>query len=110
MQLVSSKRLSRVVGVIGYFTINVLENFSKGRELFYSAVELAPAEPQKHINLVNLLTVMERYDEAEQRLRVFMSTDTHGGSEIDYRKLKTEIDAARESKASSATEDTRIND
>ncbi len=108
--LLSSNRLhAEAKSVYGFFTINIRENFLKGRELFYSAAELDPKNPQRHINLVNLLTAMERFDEAEQRLKVFMSTETHGGNEKDYRELKTKIDTAKESKMFYSTEDIQIN-
>lgn len=102
--LLSNKRLyAEAKSVYGFFTINVREDPSKGLELFYGAAELEPQNPQRHINLVNLLTAMKRYDEAGQRLEIFMSTETHGGNVNDYQELKAKIDAAREAETPNTT-------
>jgi tetratricopeptide (TPR) repeat protein len=93
----------------GYFTINVRGNFEKGRELFHRAVELEPANPQWHINLVRLLAVMGNYDEAEKQLEVFMATDTHGGGSADYQKLREVIDVERQARESSSVKGTQDN-
>jgi tetratricopeptide (TPR) repeat protein len=83
-------------------TINKRGNFPKGLELFNRAVELSPREPQLWINLIKLLIVMQRPDEAEEKLMLFMAADTHGGNAADYRSLQESIDALRKAQSSSA--------
>ena len=56
---------------------------------------LDPREPQRRINLINLLIVMNDFDAAEQQLNLFMAADTHSGSTEDYRMLKEEIETGR---------------
>ena len=70
--------------------------------LFNRAVKLRPREPQLWINLIKLLIVMQRPNEAEEKLMQFMATDTHGGNEEDYHKLQKSIDALRKMQSSSA--------
>jgi len=86
---------AELVAIYGYYTINKRGNFDKGLELFKRAVELDPREPQRRINLINLLTVMGRFDEAEQQLALFRAGNTHGGNEGDYSRLQEAIDAGR---------------
>jgi len=92
--------------IYGYYTINIRENFGKGRLLFFQAVASDPRDPQRRINLINLLTVMGDFDEAEQQLELFMAADTHSGSEKDFRVLREDIEAGR---SAAATSDTREN-
>jgi tetratricopeptide (TPR) repeat protein len=91
-----------LLSVYGYYTINKRGNFPKGLELFNRAVELSPREPQLWINLIKLLIVMQRPDEAEKKLMRFMAAETHGGNTADYRGLQESIDALRKAKSSSA--------
>jgi hypothetical protein len=79
----------------GYYTINLRENFEKGRQLFYLAVESDPREAQRRINLIKLLIIMYDFDAAEQQLELFMAADTHSGSEEDFRSLREDIEAGR---------------
>jgi tetratricopeptide (TPR) repeat protein len=91
---------AQTVSIYGIYTINIRGDFHKGLKLFTRAVELEPKEPQRWINLINLLTVMQRFDEAEQKLALFMATETHGGNSGDYQKLQEKIDQQREEHAS----------
>ncbi len=86
---------ARITSVYGFYTINKRGNFDKGLELFNRAVEISPDEPQYWKNLINLLIVMARFDEAEQRLGQFRAVDPVGSSEHDYRMLQEEIDRIR---------------
>jgi tetratricopeptide (TPR) repeat protein len=90
-----------LLSVYGYYTINKRGNFSKGLALFNRAVELSPREPQLWMNLIKLLIVMHRPDEAENKLKLFMATDTHGGNESDYQRLQESIDALRKVQSTS---------
>ena len=87
--------------IYGYYTINKRGNFPKGLVLFKRAVELSPREPQLWINLIKLLIVMQRPDEAEEKLLQFMATDTHGGNAADYHGLQGSIDELRKAQSSS---------
>ena len=90
--------------IYGYYTINKRGNFPKGLVLFKRAVELSPREPQLWINLIKLLIVMQRPDEAEEKLMLFMATDTHGGNAADYHGLQESIDELRKAQSSSTTD------
>ena len=90
-----------LLSIYGYYTINKRGNFPKGLALFERAVELSPREPQLWINLIKLLIVMQRPDEAEEKLKLFMSADTHGGNSTDYLRLQNSIDELRTSQSSS---------
>jgi tetratricopeptide (TPR) repeat protein len=91
-----------VLSIYGYYTINKRGNFPKGLALFNRAVERSPLEPQLWINLIKLLVVMQRPDQAEEKLKLFMAADTHGGNGEDYLRLQQSIDALRKTRSSSA--------
>jgi tetratricopeptide (TPR) repeat protein len=91
-----------LLSIYGYYTINKRGNFPKGLALFERAVELSPREPQLWINLIKLLIVMQRPDEAEEKLTLFMAADTHGGSALDYHRLQESIAELRKAQSSSA--------
>jgi len=97
---------ARLLSVYGYYTINKRGNFPKGLALFERAVELSPREPQLWINLIKLLVVMQRADEAEEKLKLFMTADTHGGSALDYRRLQKSIDELRKVQSSAVRNST----
>jgi len=86
---------SETEAVYGYYTINLRENFEKGRKLFFQAVKSDPRDAQRRINLVKLLIVMYDFDTAEQQLELFMAAETHSGSEKDFRILREDIEAGR---------------
>ena len=65
-------------------------------------VELSPQEPRYWINLIKLLIVMQKPDEAEEKLMLFMAADTYGGNGDDYRSLRDSIDELRKTLSSSA--------
>jgi len=91
---------ARLLSTYGYYTINKRGNFPKGLALFNRAVELSPQEPQLWVNLIKLLIVMQKPDEAEEKLRLFMATDTHGGNASDYQRLQVSIDELRKVQSS----------
>jgi tetratricopeptide (TPR) repeat protein len=86
---------SRILPIYGYYTINKLGNFDKGLALFERAVERTPDKPLLWKNLINLLMVMGRFDEAEQRLDEFIALSPYGSSAVDYNALQADIDAGR---------------
>lgn len=85
-----------VLTLYGYYRINKQGDFEDGLAMFERALELDPRENQRWVNLINLLTVMKRFDEAERRLEQFRIADTHRDSTRDYRILKKDIDTIRE--------------
>ena len=97
---------SRIVSVYGFYTINKRGNFPRGLELFNQAVESSPGEPQYWKNLINLLIVMARLDEAQQRLDQFRALGLVGSSENDYRTLQEDIDRIRVERSRSGDADT----
>jgi len=82
--------------IYGYYTINLRENFEKGRRYFFQAVESDPYAAQRRMNLINLLMVMNDFDTAEQQLELFMTADTHSGNDEDFRILQRDIEAGRQ--------------
>jgi tetratricopeptide (TPR) repeat protein len=97
---------ARLTSVYGFYTINKRGNFDKGLKLFNRAVEIQPNESQYWKNLINLLMVMARFDEAEQRLDQFRALGLIGSSENDYRTLQEEIDRIRLERSRSGNADT----
>ena len=91
-----------LLDIYGYYTINKRGDFDKGLALFKRAVELKPREPQLWINLIKLLIVMQRPDEAEQKLMLFMAADTHGGNAVDYHELQESIETLRKAQSTAA--------
>ena len=69
---------AELLSIYAYFTINKINNFERGLELFSQAVDLNPEEPQRWINLINLQIAMELYDDAELTLEKFKKTGTSG--------------------------------
>jgi len=102
--LAMKKESVRLVGVYGFYTINNRGNFEKGLALFEHAVALAPREPQYRKNLINLLAVMGRLDEAERQLARFKSADTHGNSQEFYDLMDNELDIMRTNDAAPPSE------
>ena len=86
---------AHLMSVYGYYTINKRSDFDKGLALFERAVERAPKEPQYWKNLINLLMVMARFDEAEERLDQFRKQRPYGSAESDFIMLQQEIDKGR---------------
>ena len=97
--LAMKKKNARLVSVYGYYTINSRGNFEKGLDLFKHAVELDPSEPQYRKNLINLLAVMERLDDAELQLEQFKTADTHGNSQQFYELMESELNILRNNSA-----------
>jgi tetratricopeptide (TPR) repeat protein len=85
--IVLQQENARLVDIYGYYTINNRGNFEKGLALFEHAVELDPSDPQYRKNLINLLVVMRKFDEAELRLAQFKSADTRGNSQGFYESI-----------------------
>lgn len=84
-----------VLTIYGYHRINKHSDFSGGLVMFERALKRDPRENQRWVNLINLLTVMQRFEDAERRLEQFRVADTHRNSNRDYRILKQDIDAVR---------------
>lgn len=91
----SRKRSPQLLTIYGFFRINKLGDFDTGLALFNEVIERYPGEPQHWINLINLLIVMERYEEAERQLDSFRQAGTYGGTEAMYDMLEEEIANAR---------------
>lgn len=96
----------QTLSIYGYYSINKRGNFDKGLELFERVVERAPQEPQYWKNLINLLTVMGRFDAAEQSLQQLKATSPTGMVDEHYRIIQNEIDTARKLQASQSATNT----
>ncbi len=81
--------------IYGFYRIDKLGDFQTGLEIFRRVLDEKPREPQNWINLVNLLLVMGRYEEAEAQLQRLGEVDLHGGNQLTHDMLKDEIDKAR---------------
>jgi tetratricopeptide (TPR) repeat protein len=86
---------SKLLNVYGYFIINKANDFEQGLATFKWAIEVNPREAQHWINLIQVLIAMERYDEAEQTLEKFRSTDTNGSVAKEIVELQSDIDKMR---------------
>jgi len=82
--------------IYGYHRINKHSDFTGGLVMFERALELDPRENQRWVNLINLLTVMQRFDDAERKLELFRVADTHRNSSRDYDILRQDIETVRE--------------
>lgn len=106
--IVLQQENARLVSIYGYYTINNRGNFDKGLALFEHAVKLDPVDPQYRKNLINLLVVMRKLDEAELQLAQFKSADTHGSSQGFYESIENEINTLRANDAAPVN-DRRVN-
>ena len=86
---------AELLTIYGYYTINKRADFHKGLELFTRALALDPREPQRWKNLINLLIVMQRFDDAARQLETFRTTDTYGNTSRDYLSLRQDLDSVR---------------
>jgi tetratricopeptide (TPR) repeat protein len=90
------KENPEVLTIYGFYCINKQGDFNSGLALFERALELDPQENQRWMNLINLLTVMGRFEQAEHKLEEFKVADTHRNSTRDYRTLRKDLDSIRE--------------
>jgi len=88
--------------IYGYYTVNKRGDFDKGLLHFYRAVELDPRDPQRQKNLINLLTIMQQFEEAEKQLEIFRKADIYGSSEQDFRMLQDDINKVRQEYSTAA--------
>ncbi len=95
LALDTPKQHPRALTLYAIYKINHQKEMHKGLELFYRVVELEPKDPIYRVNLIELLTVMGKLDEAEQQLALFKAISTHGGNATDYRLLQEAIDSER---------------
>jgi hypothetical protein len=95
-------RNADVLTIYGYYRINKKQDFSGGLDLFERAVQRDPGEPQRWKNLINLLIVMQRFDDAQRRLDQFRTADIYGSNERDYRVLQEDINRVRQQYLSQA--------
>jgi hypothetical protein len=84
-----------VLTIYGFYRINKRSDFAGGLVLFERALEIDPRENQRWMNLINLLTVMRRFEDAERRLEQFRLADTHRNNTRDYRLLRQDIDSVQ---------------
>jgi tetratricopeptide (TPR) repeat protein len=92
--------------IYGYYRINKQSDFQTGLQIFRKVVDQNPREPQHWINLVNLLLVMGRIDEAETQLERLMDIDLHGSNQSTRDLLRQEIDNARQFSAGHSSQST----
>lgn len=88
-------RTSQLLTIYGFFRINKLGDFNTGLEVFREITERYPGESQHWVNLINLLIVMERYEDAEQQLAQLRNISSYGGNDTLFDMLESEINTAR---------------
>jgi thioredoxin-like negative regulator of GroEL len=98
----SNKRLAETEALYGSFAINTQKDLRKGHRLFTQAVAHRPRDMHYWQNLIRLLIAAGDLAEAEQKLELFRTTNTHGGNEAIYQVLQNSIDDARKQQAVSA--------
>ena len=84
-----------ILTIYGFYRINKRGDFSGGLALFEHALEIDPRENQRWVNLINLLTVMQRFEDAERKLEEFRLANTHRNSASEYRTLRQDIESVR---------------
>ena len=92
---IEKRRSPQLETSYGYYRINKRGDFETGLAALTRVVDRWPREPLHWINLITLLLVMEKYDEAEQQLAKMGSVSLHGGNQQTYTLLRSEIDLAR---------------
>jgi len=98
----SKQRIAEAETLYGSFTINTQGDFRKGHSLFTRAVAHCPRDTQYRQNLVNMLVVMGKLNEAQQQLGLFRTANTYGGNESIYKTLQDSIDDAHKQQTTSA--------
>jgi hypothetical protein len=98
----SNKRLAEAETLYGFFAINTQKDLIKGHRLFTQAVAHSPRDTPYWQNLVRLLIAAGDLDEAQDKLELFRSANTHGGNEAIYQMLQDSIDAVRRQQTTSA--------
>jgi len=91
----AKSRNSQLLTIYGFFRINKLGDFESGLKLFREVVEKYPNESQHWVNLINLLIVLERYEDAERQLDRLRNIGSYGGNTALYEMLEQEIKTAR---------------
>ncbi len=90
-----NSKTPQLLTLYGYFRINKLGDFTTGLGIFREVVDRFPGESQHWVNLINLLIVMERYDDAERQLERLRNTSSYGGTTALFEMLEHEINTAR---------------
>jgi hypothetical protein len=98
----SNKRLAEAEALYGAFAINTQKDLLKGHRLFTQAVAHRPRDMQYWQNLIRLLIAAGDFNEAQDKLELFKSTNTYGGNETIYQMLQDSIDSARQQQDTSA--------
>ena len=92
--------------IYGVFKINHQADVQAGLEIFSRVLEESPRDPQFWINLMNLLLVMQRFDEAEQLLARLDQADLYGGNQATRELMSKALDEARRTAGLQASHDT----
>lgn len=106
----SNKRLAEAEALYGSFAINTQNDVVKGHRYFTQAVAHSPRDTQYWQNLISLLVAAGDPDEAQDKLELLKSTETHGGNDALYKSLQDSIDAARLQLATPVNPETTTDD
>ena len=102
----SATREAHAYNSYGFYLINEHGDFRQGLHYLYRAVDAQPDHAQNWINLIKVLVVMQRADEAEQQLERFRAAGIPGAGDRDFKHLADLIDEARNVPAEQATSQT----
>ena len=91
----SNSRLAEIEALYGTFAINTQQDILKGHRLYTQALAHSPRDTQYWQNLIQLLVAAGDTDEAQDKLELFKSANTHAGNEIIYQMLQDSIDDKR---------------
>jgi len=99
----SNKRLAETEALYGSFAINTQKDLIKAHRLFTQAVAHRPRDTNYWLNLINFLIAAGDLDEAQDKLELFKTENTHGGNDAMYQRLQDLINSAHQQKTTPAS-------
>lgn len=99
----SNKRLAETEALYGSFAINTQKDLIKAHRLFTQAVAHRPRDTNYWLNLINFLIAAGDLDEAQDKLELFKTENTHGGNDAMYQELQDLINSAHQQKTTPAS-------
>jgi hypothetical protein len=99
----AGRREANAYTTYGFYLINEHNDFQRGLDYTYRAVEAKPDLAPYWINLINVLLSMQMTDEAARQLGLFREAGIPGASSRDFDQLDDLIDSARNQQLSGQT-------
>ena len=82
---------ANLLTLYGTFLVNQYHNAEQARRYFEAAVRTDPGIAQYHINLIKLLLVMHRYDEARRQFRALEAVNSAGEFPNQVASLRAQL-------------------